>query len=157
MKNTMLLHQVRQQWRTLSPVLVKHASVVSVQNKVLTLGVYSATWKQELMLMTPTILRRVAQWIPEGEIQTIQFTLLKRKKKRQKKSLVIKASTLEASIQYTHDARKASGQQLCKQCLSRYTPRSICTVCQSKQQYQEFRNLYVLCNNLRLFCQLIKQ
>jgi UDP-2,3-diacylglucosamine pyrophosphatase LpxH len=140
MKNTLLLQQCRDRWRTLSPILVKHASVIAIQDKVLTLGVYTATWKQELSLMTPTLIQRFSQWFPDLVIHKIQFTMLKRPKKQKNTPLVIKASTLEASIRYTHEARKASGQHLCRNCQFTYTYAELCLVCQSKKQYQELHN-----------------
>lgn len=140
MKNTLRLQQCRDRWRTLSPVLVKHASVIAIQDNVLTLGVYTATWKQELTLMSPELIRRFSQWFPDLVIQKIQFTMLKRPKKQIKTQLVIKASTLEASIQSTDNARKASGQHHCQSCQSRYTYTKLCRVCQSKKQYQELHN-----------------
>jgi hypothetical protein len=90
--------------------------------------------------MTPTLIQRFSQWFPDLVIHKIQFTMLKRPKKQKKTPLVIKASTLEASIRYTHEARKASGQHLCRNCQFTYTYAELCLVCQSKKQYQELHN-----------------
>ncbi len=147
MKNTMILHRFRHQWKTVSTVLVRNTSIVSVHDQTVTIGVYTATWKQEIVLMTPALIARFGKWFPDIPIQTVQCTLLTRPKKRKHKPLVVKATTLEASIQSSDNARRASGQQLCSHCMARYSYTKLCTICQSKQQYQELHNQQKLCNN----------
>ena len=147
MKNTMVLHQFRQQWKTVSPVLVQNTSIVAIHDQIVTIGVYTATWKQEILLMAPALMARFSKWFPDISIQTVQCTVLTRSRKNKKKPVVIKASTLEASIQSSDNARRASGQQHCSHCMARYSYTKLCTVCQSKKQYQELHNQQKLCNN----------
>ena len=127
-----IMRILRQKWQSLPAPLSQHSHVLAIRSGTLSLGVYTAALKQELLFMKPTVLARCHQWCPDAGIQTLSIRVVKRPR-RAKAIRFEKTRSLAETVALKNQARHNAGMQLCRTCRQCYSHDARCILCQLKK------------------------
>jgi hypothetical protein len=98
-----------EQWDTVMGDLHAHVTLINIQNNMLLLGVYDATWLQELHILSSVLIKTINDFLGDAHIQHLRFKNIGYKKKQTHTTTVIplKHKIRPRQIPLTHQEHSA--------------------------------------------------